>query len=245
MKYAASPGEKRDWYGWLIAVRELPSWKNPRDWIESLRERGRNLFFPLNELLDPDGQLYDGKKPRGRYEFVEFSQAQEMFSSRPWFSSESPCPWVGQTRGFINLEWWTPPADREFDAERILGASMGFIVRLRDDRSWDLSTKNQYALRDASLKSGFSDGDDLFDLGEEYDEYVWGEIARALAKIDLAAEKITYGTSHNRLRFDVLSSPRGLSAEECRRRFEEYAEEPLEIWAYNNRHEDFRALLED
>jgi hypothetical protein len=118
------------------------------------------------------------------------------------------------------------------------------VVRLRDDRSFHALARNEYRLSDAHAKHGFGDGDDLPELGPAYEAYVWDAIASALQKHGLRAQKITYGTSHNRIRFDDLI-PGSLSMAHAWSRFSIHRDDPLVIWAYNNRRDELKTLIED
>lgn len=235
-----------DLYPWLLAIRRTPRWEGTSDWQQAFRDAGRRLFFEIDPtMFDADGQLYAGGRPIGRYRFVETDEIRATCAERAWLQLEAPCEWIGGVEGFLTWEWWTAPADRRFDLERFLGASKGYVVRLRDDLAFDVIACNSYQLADAHAKHGFGDGDDLPELGPAYEAYVWDTIARALAKVGLRARKINYGTSHNRIRFDTLIPARGESLAEAWARFERHRESPLRLWAYTHDRSTLDMLVED
>jgi hypothetical protein len=235
-----------DWYGWLLAISRTVAWDHRVSWTQSFRDAGARQFVAIEPtLFDPDGQMYAQRRPTGRWRFVDVAEAQAAFGDRDWFRLEAPCAWVGAVEGFLNCEWWTELDDRMFDIERFLGASKGYVARLRDDRSFDAIAQNCYRLADAHAKHGFGDGDDLPDLGPGYDAYVWDEVAKALAELGLRAEKITYGTSHNRIRFDDLVPDRHIPLRDAWGVFAAHRDDPLVLWACNNRRDELKAIMED
>jgi hypothetical protein len=226
------------WTGFLLAIREMPNWVDKTDWVQSFIAAGEARFDKLEaEKFDPDGQLYAGREIHGRYQFVDVHAVQEAFPHSSWLTLEPPCPWVGPVRGFLNWEWWTPSIEaRRYDAERFIGTSRGYIVRLRDGKVWEGVRQNEHPLAAAQQKHGFDDGVGLLDQNNAYQNYVWQTIVEKLAELGLNAKQITYGTSHNRFRFDELVS----NTPEAWRRFEAHKADVLKIWSQNN---DIKSLI--
>lgn len=238
----------REWYGWLLAIRRTNRWDGAMAWQDAFRAAGKRLFFAISdELLDPDGYMYMGpRSPHGRHQFVDTAEVAAVFGAAPWFDLAAPCPWVGEVAGFLSWEWWTDDTEtRRFDVERLLGASKGYAVRLRDGMCWDVMAENTYQLIEASQKHGFGDGDDLPELGDGYEHYVWSQIAAALGKLGLRAERIRYGTSHNRIRFDQLIPAPGQTHAQCWETLRRHERDPLVLWAYNNDRERLAELIRD
>lgn len=234
-------------HDWLFAIRRTEAWSARRSWRENFGEAGRQLFFAIEDgYLDPDGQMIADGVPTGQFRFVEIDEVRGAFGDREWVRLEPPCPWVGEVEGFLSCEWWSDLGRQSFDAERFLAAGKGYVVRLRDGATFDAIARNTYRLGEANEKHGFGDGDDLPELGDAYDAYVWGEISDALEALGLHAERITYGTGHNRIRFDELrATDRRLTLAQTFRVFDAHRGDPLELWAYNNRRAELAALLED
>lgn len=148
--------------------------------------------------------------------------------------------------GFLNWEWWTPDVEeRIYDVDRFIGTCKGYIVRLEDDQGWDGVAKNTYPLAEANEKHGFGSGADLPDFGPAYDAYVWETITRSLASVGLVAKKTSYGTSHNRIRFDDFLLGKRESHSKCWGLFGQHREDLLQFWAYNTQHEALRVLNYD
>ena len=235
-----------EWYEWLFAIRRTGAGDARRRWHERFRDAGTRLFFAIEAgYLDRAGQMIADEIPTGAYRFVEIDEVRAAFGDRDWLRLEAPCSFVGPVEGFLSCEWWADHERRLFDAERFLAAGKGYAVRVRDGAWFDAITRNTYRLGDANEKHGFGDGDDLPELGPAYDAYVWGVIEDALAALGLRAERITYGTGHNRIRFDELAATGRLSLQEAWRVFAAHRDDPLEIWAYNNRRDELAALLDD
>jgi hypothetical protein len=235
------------WYGWALAIRRVGTRRSGAQWHSAFRESCSQLAYPIDPMyFDPDGQMYDHGIPVGRYRFVELDEARAAFGRRAWFRLDAPCPWVDRVAGFLDVHWWCDAEARRFDAERLLGAAHGFVVRLRDDAVFDLIARNTYRLGEANEKHGFGDGDDFLDAGPAYEAYVWGTITAALREHGLRAERITYGTSHNRMRFDELAVLHGSpDPAPAWARFAAHRDRPLEIWAHARCRDELARVLED
>lgn len=239
-------GVRADECGWLLAIRRTEAWDAAPSWREAFLAAGARLFDAIEPtFFDPDGQMYAHGRPVGRYRFFGVDEAEAAFGGRGWFRLAPPCEWVGRVEGFLGWEWWTERDQRLFDIGRFLAASNGYVVRLRDDLCFDAIASHTYRLADAHAKHGFGDGGDLPELGAAYDAYVWRTIEHALAELGLVAKRITYGTGHNRIRFDELVPAGRASLREAWARFDAHRDDPLQLWAYNQRRDELERLVDD
>lgn len=205
-------------------------------WQEWTRERLRERALARDSMLGGDGELLDvAGAPMGSQRFVERAEVE----GAPWATHRSPCPWVGETLGYLGWEWWhgyLSLEDRRFLFEELRSATCGFFVRTDSGELFEPIVEAEHELVNVSQKHGFSGGACfLHRPGQDaaYEAYVRTTLARALERHELRGPFITYGTSHNPYRIEDFEPRRGESPAACQERFRAHAHWTVRLWGYD------------
>ena len=135
----------------------------------------------------------------GRYQFLRLESAQD-FDIKP----AEPCPYLEETVGAVNWEWWPERVDfedRQYMVLSWLSFSNGVILDTRNGERFSFIKKLSYPLVDITSTYGFEQGQVFLDeVGIRYSRDLYDLVKDKLGGIGLHADfDDRYTTGRNEL----------------------------------------------
>lgn len=169
----------------------------------SIRHNGSNSDFVY--AFNKKFTFYiDNFDAIGRYQFLTTKQIQKHFKNKPWLLHKNTCPYLTETIGYFNWEFWSNQNTIIKHQENLilqwLSFTNGIIVNTHTGAFFDFIQKLKYPLSDINKTYGFQQGQVfLSNVEQEYFEELKNSVYKALKYNTKYTFKNNYSTGRNEL----------------------------------------------
>jgi hypothetical protein len=209
----SSPCSENPSERFVAAVQAGPH-VDPARWRETFRE----ALHRRGVRLGDDGQIMreyqNGDLAVGTYRLLDLAQAREAFPGASWLEADQPCPFLGETVGYLvwsQLVVWAAPDGGPALVElvsAILHEARGLLARLDGPQLVHAVSEATFPLAGLASRWGFDDGERFLAREEgEYSAYAARAAEDALRAAGFSGYIQWVQTSHNPLRLGWVEAP--------------------------------------